>query len=219
MRDVQYLTGEDRMYTLYARNTAGSMAPEALLAACGAAHELILVERTADGSWPEAFRQINPRAEVPTLILPGGHIMTESAAMMIHLADLHPDAGLAPAIAAPERACYLRWMLYLATTLYMSDLRLYYPDRYTVDASSAEGIKARALETMMQEYAAYARALGQGPFILGSRMSAVDIYAAMLCTWSPDVPALFARHPNLKRMHDAVLETPTIKAVWQRNGL
>lgn len=207
------------MYTLYARGTAGSLAPEALLAACGAPHDVVLVERDPDGAGREALRRLNPRAEVPTLVLPDGGIMTESAAIMIHLADIHPEARLAPAITAPERAAYLRWMLYLATTLYMSDLRLYYPDRYTVGSAGAQGIKARALESMMQEYAVYAQALVPGPFILGSRMSAVDIYAAMLCTWAPDVPALFKRHPNLQRMHDAVLENPAIKAVWRRNGL
>lgn len=207
------------MYTLYAHNGAGSMAPEALLAACGAAYDVITVERGPNGRYPDALIALNPRGEVPTLVQPDKPIMTESAAIMIHLADLHPQAGLAPPPGAPERANYLRWMLYLATTLYMSDLRFFYPARYSTNESAAEGIKARAAEQMMQEYAVYAQALGQGPFILGSRMCATDIYAAMICTWAPNVSALFATHPNLKRMHDAVLENPAIAAVWKRNGL
>lgn len=207
------------MYTLYARSTAGSVAPEAMLAVCGARYELIMVERNAGHAFMESFRKLNPRGEVPTLVLPDKTIMTESAAMMIHLADLYPEAGLAPAPATPQRAVYLRWMLYLATTVYMSDLRLFYPARYTTEEKGAEAIKARAAEHMAQDYAIYAEALGDHPFILGSRMSAVDIYAAMLCTWAPDMPALFARHPNLQHMYEAVLETPAVKAVWQRNGL
>jgi glutathione S-transferase len=85
------------MYTLYCRNTAGSMAPEALLEACGADYKVIVLERMADGSFEAFFHRINPKAEVPTLVLPDDSIMTESAAMMIYLADLHPEAGLAPA--------------------------------------------------------------------------------------------------------------------------
>ena len=81
------------MYTLYARNGAGSMAPEALLAACGADYKLIVVERMPDGSFPEYFHRINPKAEVPTLVLPDDSVMTESAAMMIYLADLFPAAA------------------------------------------------------------------------------------------------------------------------------
>jgi glutathione S-transferase len=206
------------MYTLYARNTAGSMAPEALLAACGAEYRVIVLERKPDGSFEEFFHKINPKAEVPTLVLPDDSIMTESAAMMIHLADLHPEAGLSPAIGTPERARYLRWLLFLATSLYMSDLRLFYPHRYTVNASESSGIKARAEEMMMQEFAIYAEALGEGPFLLGSRMSAADIYAAMLCSWAPDTAALFAAHPALARIYEGVLANEAVKRVWERNG-
>jgi glutathione S-transferase len=206
------------MYTLYARNGAGSMAPEALLAACGADYKVIVVERMPDGSFPEYFHRINPKAEVPTLVLPDDSVMTESAAMMIYLADLFPAAGMAPAIGAAARARYLRWQVYLAATIYMSDLRLFYPARFSTDPAAADGIKAKAAQAMDAEFAIYAAALGQGPFILGAEMSAVDIYAAMLCTWTPDKGELFARHPNLKRMYDAVLSRPEIKAVWERNG-
>jgi glutathione S-transferase len=206
------------MYTLYCRNTAGSMAPEALLAACGADYKVIVLERMADGSFGAFFHKINPKAEVPTLVLPDDSIMTESAAMMIHLADLHPKAGLAPAIGSPERARFLRWQMFLATQTYQSDLRLFYPERFTVNAAEAAGIKARAEEMMMREFAIYAEALGQGPFLLGERMSAVDIYAAMLCSWAPDVPALFAAHPALKRMYDGVLANDAVRKVWERNG-
>jgi glutathione S-transferase/GST-like protein len=206
------------MYTLYARNTAGSMAPEALLALCGAAYEVVVLERDADGSFAPFFHAINPRAEVPTLVLPDGSVMTESAAMMIHLADLHPEAGLSPPVGSPQRARFLRWQIYLATTVYMSDLRLFYPHRYTTVDAGAAGIKARAEESMAREFEIYAEALGDGPFILGERMSAADVYAAMLVSWFPDMAALFARHPVLGRMYDAVLANATVKKVWERNG-
>lgn len=206
------------MYTLYCRNTAGSMAPEALLAACGAEYRVIVLERKPDGSFHDFFLKLNPKAEVPTLVLPDDSVMTESAAMMIHIADLHPQAGLAPAIASPDRARFLRWQVYLATTLYMSDLRLFYPQRYTTRPAESEGIKEKAAEMMLGEFGIYAEALGEGPFLLGRRMSAADIYAAMLCTWSPDMKALFAQFPALARMYDAVLANAAVKAVWERNG-
>lgn len=209
------------MYKLYARNQAGSMAVEALLAACGAACEVIVLNRKPDGSFEDFFHAINPKAEVPTLVLPNDEVMTESAAIMILIADLHPEAGLSPAVQSAARARYLRWMVYLAASIYGSDLRFYYPQRFTSmpGDGQAEGIKSRAAEMMEQEFAIYADALGEGPFILGARMSAVDIYAAMLCTWAPDVPALFVRHPNLKRMYDAVLENDAVKKVWARNEM
>jgi glutathione S-transferase len=207
------------MYKIYCRKGAGSVAVEAMLAQCGAIYAVHDLERNPDGTFPDFFHRINPRAEVPTLMLPDDSIMTESAAMLIHLADTHPDARLSPAIWSPKRPRFLRWMLYLATTLYMSDLRMFYPERYTIGDEGVAAIKAKAIAGMASEFKIYADALGQGPFILGSEMSAADIYAAMLATWVPDMSALFAKHPNLEAMYKAVIAQPAIAAVWGRNGI
>ena len=67
------------MYTLYCRNSAGSVAPEALLAACGADYRVVVLDRKPDGSFEDFFHKINPKAEVPTLVLPDDSVMTESA--------------------------------------------------------------------------------------------------------------------------------------------
>lgn len=207
------------MFKLYARKGAGSVAVEAVLALCGAKYEIEDMQRDANGSLPAVLHRLNPRAEVPTLILPDGTVMTESAAILIHLADIFPEAKLAPAASSPLRPRYLRWMLYLATTVYMSDLRMLYPTRYTADAAGAAGIKAKAIDGMAAEFVILSDEIGEGPFILGTTMSAVDIYAAMLATWDADVPALFARHPNIKALHDRVAQVPAIAKVWARNGM
>ncbi|MCA3555550.1 glutathione S-transferase family protein [Aestuariivirga sp.] len=206
------------MYKLYARNQAGSMAVEALLAACGAPYEVIVLNRKEDGSFEDFFHAINPKAEVPALLLPDGSVMTESAAMMVHITEQFPRAGLAPMPGEAGRAQFLRWQVYLAAALYGSDLRLFYPQRFTTDANGAEGVKARAAGMMADEFAIYAQALGDRTFMLG-KLSALDIYAAMLCTWAPDMEALFAAHPNLRRMYGAVLENDAVKAVWARNEM
>jgi glutathione S-transferase len=145
--------------------------------------------------------------------------MTESAAMMIYLADLHPAASLAPSVTSPLRARYLRWMLYFATAVYMADLRMHYPARHSTDVAHATGIKAKAIEDMGRDFDIFAKELGEGPFILGQNMSAVDIYAAMLISWVPDVPQLFARHANIKCLYALVAARPLIAKVWARNEM
>ena len=207
------------MYKLYARPGAGSAAVEALLAECGAVFEVIDVLRGSDGSVLQSYKQINPRAEVPSLLLPDNSIMTESAAMMIYLADLYPAAGFAPSATSPLRARYLRWMLYFASGVYMADLRMYYPARHSTDATHATGIKVKAIADMERDFDIFAEALGQGPFILGQSMTAVDIYAAMLISWAPDVAQLFARHRNIKRLYDLVAARPLIAKIWTRNEM
>jgi glutathione S-transferase len=207
------------MYKLYARKNSGSAAIEALLAQLAVPFEIIEVLATDDGKAPNWYFAINPRGEVPALALPDGSVMTESAAIMIHLADVHPEAGLAPALGTSARAQYLRWMIYLAAAPYTSDLRLYYPHRYSTDPTHAAAIKAKASVDLARDFDVFAAEMGEGPYVLGNKISAVDLYASMLLTWSDDVEGLFAKHPKLKRLYDAVAENTTVKKVWDRNGM
>jgi glutathione S-transferase len=200
------------MMKLYARAGAGSAAIEALLAEAGAPFELVEVKRPI----PESFFKINPLGQVPVLELDDGSVMTESAAMMIYLADLH---GFAPKFDSPKRPQFLKWMLFMATTLYMSDLRMYYPERYSTDASHAPHIKAKAIADMDREFEILSNGLGQGPYFLGEEFSAADIYAPMLVSWAADVPAVFSKYSNLRAHYDSVASRPKIAEVWKRNGM
>jgi glutathione S-transferase/GST-like protein len=207
------------MYKLYARTGSGSAAVEALLTLLDLPHTVEIVERRADGRAPASLLKINPLGQVPALILPDGDVMTESAAILIHLADLDSRHRYAPALGSPLRARYLRWMIYLATNIYMTDLRFFYPQRYTTDPKGAEAVKQAALNRFEEEWQVFAEALGKGPFILGETMSAADIYAAMLAAWNRDVSAFFARHSNVKGLCSRVTAVSPIADIWARNEL
>jgi glutathione S-transferase len=207
------------MFTLYASLGAGSVAVEALLAEIGAPYQVVDLKREADGLFPKSFLAINPRGEVPSLRLSDDSVMTESAAMMIYLADLFPAAGLAPAATSSQRPRYLRWLLYFASAVYPADLRYFYGDRYTADPAGGAAVKAQAVKDMARDFDIFAADLGAGPFILGDTFSAADIYAAMLLSWSPDLEALFARHPALRTYYATVAERPRIAPVWTRNEM
>src|SRR3981189_479466 len=70
----------------------------------------------ADG-WAR-LRQVNPLGQLPTLVLDGGTVLTESAAIMLWAGDRAPDSGLVPAADAPERARFLRFLMLLVTAIY-----------------------------------------------------------------------------------------------------
>jgi glutathione S-transferase len=207
------------MYKLYARRGAGSAAVEALLVLLGVSFDIVDVPRTETGAAPAWYLALNPRGEIPALQLPDGTVMTESAAMMIYLADAHGAAGLAPGLQTAERAQYLRWLVYMAAAPYASDLRLFYPERFSTDPSGAAAIKAKASLDLARDFEVFANEMGQGPFVLGDKMSAADLYVAMLLTWSDDVETLFAKHGKLKRLYDAVMGNAAVRKVWDRNGM
>ncbi|MFL5258490.1 MAG: glutathione S-transferase family protein [Hyphomicrobiales bacterium] len=205
------------MYTLYGRAGSGSAVVEVLLEEIGADYRVESVGKGPEA--PRGYAEINPLGQVPALILPDGTIMTESAAITIYLADKFPELGLAPPPDSPKRPIYLRWLVYLATSIYISDLRIYYCERYSTDPGHASGIREAAVARMAHEWDVYAAELGDRPFILGEEMSGVDIYAAMLATWNVDVPAFFRKHPNIKRMYDRVRTRPSVARVWTRHGI
>jgi glutathione S-transferase len=110
-------------------------------------------------------------------------------------------------------------MVFLAVNSYMTEGRWDFPSGYTDDPTGAHGVKSAAIRLMAKEWDIFAEALGRGPFILGAAMSAADIYAAMIAGWSDNLPGLFAKHPNLKALHDGVTAHPAVAAVWKRHGL
>jgi glutathione S-transferase len=206
-------------YKLYGREGSGSSVCEAMLELTGLPHEIIDLERWKKDAAPAELLALNPLGQIPALILPGGSVMTESAAITLFLADLAPLAGLAPPLNNPHRARYLRWMAYLAANSYMTARRFYYAERYSTDAGAAAGIKAAALERWDLEWSAFSDALADGPFILGGQMCAADLYAAMLLSWDLDMDALLKRHPNLGVLHKRVASQPALQEIWKRHGV
>ena len=205
------------MYKIFARPQSGSMVVEAALEEIGAPYEIITVKRDAAKRPAPEYLDINPLGQVPALQLPDGSIMTESAAIVIYLCDKHAEAGLAPVPDSNLRAPFLRWLIFLATNVYTSDLRIYYPDRYTSRPQESEAVKSAAVEAMAREWKIYADALDAKAYTLGDRFSILDVYAAMLATWNLDVPAFFRLHPNVKALYDRVLARPAVADVWQRH--
>lgn len=203
-------------FVLYGREGSGSAVCEAVLALSGLPYELIKSAKNEDGSASFELLALNPLGQVPTLVMPDQSIMTESAAIVLYLAEI--GGVLAPKAGDALRAQYLRWMVYLSANNYMTDLRFYYSDRFSIDATHGDGIKAAAAKRKEFEWDVVAAFLGGKPFLLGDTMSAVDIYAAMLICWIEDREPFFARHPNVAALYQNVMSEPKIREIWVRHG-
>jgi glutathione S-transferase len=186
------------MYKLYTRPGSGGFVVEAALALANAPFEQIDVPKS-DRPDP-AFLGISPLNQVPVLTLPDGSSMTESAAICILLAERHPQAGLAPAVDAPARADFLRWMAFMSSVLYPAVLRLYYAHRYTADADGTKAVKQAAVAEMDRGFTVLDTALQGRDWLVGETMSLADIYLVMLVAWHPDVERARAAWPNIERL-------------------
>ncbi len=202
------------MYKLYWVAGSGAFVPQALLEEIGAEFEKIEVDFANDAHKRPKFLAVNPMGEVPALVLPDGTLMTESAAIVLQLVDRHPDAKLAPPAASPERARFLRWLLFMATSLYGAYLRAYYPDRYTTDDAGAEAVGEAARDAIDRYLVILNDALEPGPYLLGETFSAVDIYLAMLASWHQDRVELVKRCPRVVKLIELVKDRPAIARIW-----
>jgi len=206
-------------YRLYWARGSGGFPAAVVLSAAGQAWESIELTLSKNEQHGPEYLKINPMGQVPALVLPDGQVMTESAAIAWHLADRHPEAGLLPGRDDPRRATLLRWLVFASAALYEDDLRYYYAERYTADPSGAAGVKEAAKQAFHRHFAMVAPLLSPGPFVLGSEMTVLDVYLAMLASWHPGRPQAYAELPALPRLMAAVKADPRVAGEWLRFGM
>lgn len=197
-------------YRLYARRGAGSLAPQMLLEEIGAAYELVWVGKAP--AEIDALRRISPAGKIPVLVLPDGTVISESAALLIHLTNMHPAAALAPAAGSSAHARFLQWMVYLSANAYEALLRFFYPQRYSAAGEAvAAQIKTQALADWTGHLETVHAALS--PYVLGPALSAADHYLYMLASWYPpeEESTLAARLPKLRQHAELMRQRPATR--------
>lgn len=143
----------------------------------------------------ERMRPLNPLAQVPVLVLPGGEVMTESAAITLHLADIAGNTSLVPGPQEPERPAFLRWLVFLVANIYPTFTYGDVPTRFVNDAAAADAF-LQTLNTYGRKLWAQLEGESRGPHFLGTRWSALDIYLLVMMRWRPG-KAWFAENAPL----------------------
>lgn len=196
----------------------GSMVVQAVLEELQLPYTMTQVNFGAMEHKTAEFALLNPLSKVPALRLPDGTVMTESAAMVIYLCDLHPESGLLPDPANPSRAIALRWLMFLATDVYSAAYRVYRPDFVTIDVAETKGIAQQARD----EFDTCCRIIEEdillpGPYILGDTFSAVDLYLAMVLQWHHDRDGIRARQANVKQFEDVIFQRQSLITAFTKH--
>ena len=173
------------MYKLYGWKLTGSLATEAALKEAGADYEIIPLNIKAGEQHQAEYGRINPRRQVPALVLQDGSVVTEGAAILLHIADAHPQSRLAPPPGSSERAQHDRWLFFFAVNVYEGELRKLNPQNYVSSADCAEAVRAAADSYVEKHYRIFEEALGEGPYTFADTFTVLDIYIWMLAQWMP----------------------------------
>ncbi|MGN2246488.1 glutathione S-transferase family protein [Frateuria sp. GZRR35] len=196
------------MYTLYYAPGTASMVVHLALLETGAPHELKRVDLDAKAQHEPDYLRLNPRGVVPTLVV-DGKPLSESAALLMLLAERHPDSPLAPPSGTPERAAWYQWIVYLSNTL-MSAYRFWFYPHELDDTPAVRAALQRRIEGAWDLLDAHLAA--HGPYLLGERFSGADLLLTMLMRWSRNMPRPATEWPALKQLADRVRARPS----WQR---
>jgi glutathione S-transferase len=190
-----------------------SSATLALLEELKADHELVVLNMKAGEQRQPAYLAVNPMGKVPALLFQDV-LITEQAAVFMFLADLYPEAGLAPALNDPLRGAYLRWMVFYGSCFEPAVVDRAMKREPAPPGTSPYGDFDTMLNTLLTQ-------LRAGPYLLGQQLSAADLLWGPALAWvtsfklvpeSPEITAYVERIRNRPAQlraaaHDQALAT------------
>ena len=175
------------MYTLYGKKGSGSASTQVALEIIGAPYRIV---ETASWDTNDAFVEllkVNPLGQIPTLVLDDGTVMSESAAILIHLGGAHPESGLLPRDAS-ARAQAIRGLVFIAANCYAAISIIDYPERWCADADADDALKERiragTRARLHKHWEMFADLFPANPYLGGKELGALDILAAVVSKWS-----------------------------------
>lgn len=159
---------------------------------------------------------LNPLKQIPTLVLTDGSVMTESAAITLWLADQAENFDLVPEPNAEERAGFLRWLIFITSNIYPTYTYADDPSRFVEDKSAQDKFE-EAVDRYVKTLYLQLNAQASGPWFLGQRFSALDIYICTITHWRPGRPWFVENTPGLLAIADATMLIPKLRKVWTSN--
>lgn len=184
---------------LYHASPSRSSGTLTLLEELGLPYEIKLLDLKKGENLAPEFLAINPLGKVPTLVHDGA-VITEQVAVTIYLADLAPNAGLAPVLGDPLRGPYLRWIAFYGASF----------EPALIDRAMKREAGARAMSTYGSFEAvinALDAQLEKGPYLLGDRFTAADVLWAIALSWTTGF-GLIEKTPAITAFLARALERP-----------
>lgn len=202
---------------LYGCRGCGSAVIEVLLERADVDFAYHEVDASRAGPATDALRAMNPLAQVPTLKLADGGVMTESAAIIVALDDAYPAARILPPVGDARGSAALRWIVFVAGNMYPAISVVDFPERWVDSDSARAELKDGAVERLKAYWTLLEEGLKPAPFLLGGEMTALDIYAAMLSRWRPGRAWIDEHCPRIAAALALAEQDPIVARVWARN--
>jgi glutathione S-transferase len=206
------------MYTLFYMPGTASMPVHWMLIELGVPFTLELVDFDSGAQKSAEHLARNPSGQVPTLVM-DGQPHSESAALLMLLAERHPERGFAPPPGHPDRADYLELMVYLANNALPGFRAYFYPQDFA-DTESEAQVKEHAERRLHAALDRLDARLSDGrEFLLGGSIGAADFLFTILCRWTRNMTKPAQSWPHLALYLARMKQREGLRAVHEREGL
>ncbi len=205
----------DKPFTVYGAAGSGSVPVEAALTLLGLPFAVIEApawERDQDVQ--AKIGRVNPMRQIPALVLPGGEIMTESAAILTWLADSHPGSGLSPAADDARRPAFLRWMSFVSASIYSHYWLRDDPSRLAATPEAQDYLLRQSTKRIADCWAMMDAQVSPGRYILGDTLTVLDLYVTVVSRFRPRRQVFHARAPKMAEVVRRVDDDPRLTAFW-----
>jgi glutathione S-transferase len=194
---------------LYFAPHACSLAPHIVLRELDLSFELIRVnnktKRIAGGG---NFLEINPKGYVAALQLDNGEVLTEGPAILQFLADLKPQARLAPASGTWERARLREWLNFITSEIHAGSSPLF-------NLTMPEAFRQIFRDKLLKRFDYLAPRLENQEYLLGAQFGVADAYLFTILTWMKTFEIDLSQWPALARFMDRVSARPAVRAALE----
>jgi GST-like protein len=206
----------NQAYTLYGALGSGSVPVEATLTLLGQPYAVVEAPTWEGAAQQDKVAGVNPLRQIPALVTPDGETITESAAILIWLADRFPQARLAPALDSPLRAQFLRWMVFVPAAIYALFWVRDDPSRLAgPDAEAGARIKAATADRIAECWAMMEGQLEPGRYLLGDELTVLDLYVAVVSRWGPGRKRFYEVAPRMSEVVRRVDADPRLASFWE----
>ncbi len=205
------------MYRLYGKPFTMSMVPEGTLDEIGADYVTVTLPdgRSED---PEYLR-LRPDGLVPTLVIDDDLVVIEGSAIAMHLADRHPEAGLAPEPGTRERALWYQWMVWLNSVVHPAVVHEYHADWFTTDGGGVAPVREAARRRADELWRGIDATVAGRAWLVGERFSTADILFLAEAAMHFDSHAMLAREGNVASLVRRIQARPAMAALLRRHGI
>ncbi|PLV55131.1 glutathione transferase GstA [Erwinia sp. B116] len=198
---------------LFCKPGACSLSPHIILRETGLDFSLVNVDlQTKKTEQGEDYLQINPKGQVPALLLNDGSLLTEGVAIVQYLADLKSDRQLLAPAGSLTRYHTLEWLNYIATELHKGFSPLFRP-------TTPEEYKTLSRQQLLQKFSYVNNELNEKQWLMGLRFTVADAYLFTVTRWAQAVKLDLSGLDALNGWFERVAARPAVMAALKAEGL